>query len=107
MIHRLLLVLGLLLCAVESRAQTPIEIMSRKQLFVDKRFIAAGERTELKMNPAQKLGLTLDEKGQPSVESGHPSRVMEDNDRIPARWAQRSWNCATPGGGHRNAILSG
>jgi hypothetical protein len=83
MIYRVLLfVLGCVLCGFDAWAQAPIEIGSRKQLFIDKRFIAAGEGVELRMNPAQKLGLILDEKGQPSSETGHTSRVIEDNGKI-------------------------
>src|SRR5437773_2056645 len=70
------------LCALDASAQAPLEIGSRKQLFIDKRFIAAGAGVELHTNPAQKLGLILDEKGQPSSESGHTSRVIEDQGRI-------------------------
>lgn len=63
-------------------AEAPREIGSRKQLFIDKRFIASSENVELRMNPAQKLGLILDDNGQPSPESGHTSRVMEDQGKI-------------------------
>src|SRR6185312_15654265 len=82
MICRILLLLGWWLCALEVRAQAPLEVGNRKQLFIDKRFIAAGQGVELHMNPAQKLGLILDEKGQPSSESGHTSRVIEDQGKI-------------------------
>lgn len=82
MICRVLLVLGWLLCAVSARAQMPIEVGQRKQLFIDKRFIAASQGVELHMNPAQKLGLILNEKGEPSSESGHTSRVIEEGGRI-------------------------
>jgi hypothetical protein len=81
-ICRILLFLGWSLCALDVRAQSPLEIGSRKQLFIDKRFIAAGAGVELRMNSAQKLGLILDESGQPSSESGHTSRVIEDQGRI-------------------------
>src|SRR6187402_243987 len=82
MIPRLLLILGGLLCAHDAGAQAPIGIGSRKQLFIDKRFIAKSEGVDLQMNSAQKLGLILDGNGQPSAESGHTSRVIEDNGRI-------------------------
>jgi hypothetical protein len=82
MISRILLLLACSLCPLDAKAQSPLEIGSRKQLFIDKRFIAAAERVELHMNPAQKLGLILDEKGQPSTESGHTSRVIEDQGKI-------------------------
>jgi hypothetical protein len=78
----LLLVWGWLLFFSQAGAQTPIEVGNRKQLFVDKRFIGTGERVELRMNPAQKLGLILNEKGEPSAESGHTSRVIDDNGKI-------------------------
>ncbi len=82
MIYRLLLVLAWSLCVLDAAAQAPLEIGSRKQLFIDQRFIAASKGVERHMNPAQKLGLILDEKGQPSSESGHTSRVIEDKGRI-------------------------
>ncbi len=82
MICLILLVLGWSLCDLDAGAQSPLEIGSRKQLFIDKRFIAASKGVELRMNPAQKLGLILDEGGQPSSESGHTSRVIEDQGRI-------------------------
>ncbi len=82
MVCGMLLILGYSLRAVDAHAQAPFEVGSRKQLFMDKRFIAAGEGVELRMNPAQKLRLILDERGQPSSESGHTSRVIEDQGRI-------------------------
>lgn len=79
---RLLLLFGGSLCVCGAGAQSPLEVGSRKQLFMDQRFIAASKGVELHMNSAQKLGLILDEKGQPSSESGHTSRVIEDQGRI-------------------------
>ncbi|MBP9902584.1 MAG: hypothetical protein IT579_06040 [Verrucomicrobia subdivision 3 bacterium] len=70
------------LCVCGAGAQSPLEVGSRKQVFMDQRFIAASKGVELHMNSAQKLGLILDEKGQPSSESGHTSRVIEDQGRI-------------------------
>ena len=67
---------------MDTRAQTPLEIGSRKQLFIDRRFIANSERIDLHMNPAQKLGCILDENGRPSSEMGHTSRVIEDHGKI-------------------------
>jgi len=72
-------------CSVSAIAVTvgvPLQIGSRKQLFIDKRFIAASNGIELHMNPAQKLGLILDETGNPSSESGHTSRVIVDDGKI-------------------------
>jgi hypothetical protein len=82
MICSMLLVLAWWLCTLDAKARAPLEIGSRKQLFIDKRFIAGSEGVELQMNPAQKLGLILDEKGQPSSETGHTSRVIEDQGKI-------------------------
>jgi hypothetical protein len=68
--------------AFKAVAQAPLEVGSQKQLFIDRRFIAAAEAVELRMNPAQKLGLILDEAGHPSKETGHTSRVVEDQGKI-------------------------
>lgn len=54
----------------------PIDVGSRKQLFVDDRFIAERERIELRVNPPQKLGPLSDEKGQPL--EGHIARVIDE-----------------------------
>lgn len=78
----LLLLLGFSFCTTALPAQVPFDVGGRKQLFIDKRFIAASDGIDLHMNPAQKLGLILDEKGQPSSESGHTSRVIEDQGKI-------------------------
>lgn len=64
------------------KAEEPLQVGCRKQLFIDQRFIAASDQVELRMNPAQKLGLILDENGQPSSISGHTSRVIEDQGKI-------------------------
>ncbi len=77
-----LIISGLLFCIGNNWAQNPLEIGSRKQLFIDRKFVAAGEGIKLQPNPAQKLGLILDEKGEPSSESGFTSRVFEDHGRI-------------------------
>ena len=77
-----LLLLSATVPAMMSNAQAPLNVGNRKQLFIDQRFIAAQHGVELRQNPAQKLGLILDEKGQPSLESGHTSRVIEDQGRI-------------------------
>ena len=77
--------LGVLLFAAFPRdagALEPLDVGNRKQLFIDRRFIASSEGVELRMNPAQKLGLIQDENGGPSAESGHTSRVIEDQGKI-------------------------
>lgn len=58
----------------------PIDVADRKQLFIDDRFIADRDRIELRANPAQKLGLVHDEKGEPL--QGHVSRVIEEGGKI-------------------------
>src|SRR4051794_23267800 len=40
--------------------EMPLEVGSRKQLFIDRRFIAKSERVRLRTNPGQKLGQILD-----------------------------------------------
>ncbi|RYD35603.1 MAG: hypothetical protein EOP86_08045, partial [Verrucomicrobiaceae bacterium] len=67
---------------VNPDAQAATDIGNRKQLFIDKRFIASSEGVELRLNQAQKLGLIQDENGNPSSESGHTSRVIEDQGKI-------------------------
>ncbi|MBL9123752.1 MAG: hypothetical protein JNG90_08980 [Planctomycetaceae bacterium] len=58
----------------------PLDVGNRKQLFIDRRFIAQSERVELCTNPAQKLGQILSADGQPLL--GHVSRVIEDQGQI-------------------------
>jgi hypothetical protein len=70
----------LLLPLVLPAAPAPIDVGGHKQLFIDNRFIAASDRVELHMNPAQKLGLLRDEKGKPF--QGHVSRVIEDGGKV-------------------------
>lgn len=57
-----------------------VEVGNQKQLFLDDRFIAEQSGIELKMNPAQKVGMVLDENGDPL--SGHISRVFESDGKI-------------------------
>lgn len=71
-----------LFCAVATRAEAPVEVGSRSQLFIDQRFIAESQGIALRMNPAQKLGLILDQAGQPFPEFQHVSRVFEDQGKI-------------------------
>jgi hypothetical protein len=54
----------------------PIDVGDRKQLFIDEKFIAERDRVELKVNPAQKLGLLRDQDGKPI--QGHIARVLDD-----------------------------
>lgn len=58
----------------------PLDVGDRKQLFIDRRFIAKSDRVELRTNPAQKLGQMLDADGKPLM--GHVSRVIEDQGKI-------------------------
>jgi len=60
--------------------ETPWEVGSQKQLFIDQRFIAKSDRVTLRANPGQKLGLILDADGKPLL--GHVSRVIEDQGKI-------------------------
>ncbi len=69
-----------LLLLVPAQSQTPLDVGDRKQLFIDDRFIGDREHIKLQMNPAQKLGLIRDEKGEPF--QGHISRVIEDEGKI-------------------------
>lgn len=55
----------------------PLDIADRKQLFIDRRFIAESDNIELHANPAQKLGLLRDEEGRPL--HGHVSRVIDED----------------------------
>lgn len=55
----------------------PIDVADQKQLFIDRKFIAESDRIQLVTNPAQKIGLILDEDGKPLA--GHISRVFDDN----------------------------
>lgn len=71
-------------CCAASEAvwAEPVDIGGRKQLFIDRRFIESSDNIELRMNPAQKLGLIQDENGQPWKEIGHLSRALEDQGKI-------------------------
>ena len=60
---------------------TIFDIGSHKQLFIDQRYIAKSENVHLRANPADKLGLILDEQDQP-FDIDHISRVIEDNGKI-------------------------
>jgi hypothetical protein len=80
MIRTVLFALILFPMALASAEEKSLEIGSRKQLFIDERFIAKSERVTLRTNPAQKLGQILDADGKPLM--GHVSRVIEDQGKI-------------------------
>ncbi len=80
MTQNLLILLTVLQSAAVLAAETPLDVGSRKQLFIDSRFIARQERVELRTNPAQKLGPILDARGKPL--QGHVSRVIEDQGKV-------------------------
>jgi len=63
-----------------SAAESPRDVGSRKQLFIDERFIANSEHVTLRTNPGQKLGQIMDAENKPLM--GHVSRVIEDQGKI-------------------------
>lgn len=79
--RRLLPFACLILSASLSLAEeVPLDVGSRKQLFIDQKFIASSDRIRLVTNPAQKLGQIRDADGKPLM--GHVSRVIEDQGKI-------------------------
>lgn len=60
----------------------PLRVGDRKQLFIDRRFIARDEGVTLAMNPAQKLGLVLDSKEPWERGTGGYFRVIEDGGKF-------------------------
>ena len=79
--------LGPLLHLVTGAAAAPAappaagDVGGRKQLFIDRRFIADSAGVELRVNPAQKLGPPLrDDRGEPL--QGHISRVIDDGGKV-------------------------
>ncbi len=76
------ILIGLALCQVAQPAavEMPLAVASRKQLFIDNRFVAKSEGVTLRANPGQKLGRMLDPSGKPF--HGHVSRVIEDKGKI-------------------------
>ncbi|MCC2668324.1 MAG: hypothetical protein K0Q72_795 [Armatimonadetes bacterium] len=69
--------------AAEPRSREPRNVGSRKQLFIDQRFIAASEHVTLTMNPAQKLGVVLDSEKEPWEHgTGGYFRVIEDGGKF-------------------------
>jgi hypothetical protein len=75
----LLRILMLVQC-IAAAAVAPFDVSDRKQLFIDRRFVADSANVELHVNQAQKLGLLRDEKGEPF--QGHLSRVIEDGGKV-------------------------
>jgi hypothetical protein len=69
-----------LLCLVALLPDAAIDVSDRKQLFIDRRFIGESENVDLRVNPAQKLGLLRDERGEPL--QGHVSRVIDDGGKV-------------------------
>lgn len=64
-------------------ATGPLRVGQRKQLFIDRRFIAASEGVALTMNPAQKLGMVLDAADEPwSRGPGGYFRVIDDGGKF-------------------------
>lgn len=69
--------------AAETSPREPRNVGSRKQLFIDRRFIAASENVTLTMNPAQKLGIVLDSENEPWERgTGGYFRVIEDGGKF-------------------------
>ena len=61
----------------------PWRIGDRKQLFIDRRFIAASEGVALTLNPAQKLGMVLDSSKEPWERGpGGYFRVIDDGGKF-------------------------
>lgn len=61
----------------------PRQVGDRKQLFIDRRFIAASEHVALAMNPAQKLGVVLDAGNSPWERGqGGYFRIVEDGGKL-------------------------
>lgn len=68
---------------VLSDAGESLDVGDRKQLFIDRRFIAADDHVTLIMNPAQKLGIVLDSTDAPwELGTGGFFRVIEDGGKF-------------------------
>lgn len=72
--------IAMLIFPMAPAQEKPWDVGSRKQLFIDDRFIAKRERITLRTNPGQKLGQILNTQGKPLT--GHVSRVIEDQGKI-------------------------
>ncbi len=78
---RVALIVFALLSVPRALAESPnYDVGSRKQLFIDQRFMADSDGIVLRANPGQKLGQILDAQRQPL--QGHVSRVIEDQGKI-------------------------
>lgn len=71
---------GIFAGGFRANAEPPRIVDSRKQLFIDSRFIAASEGISLEMHPAQKMGPVVDESGVRV--QGHISRVIDDGGKV-------------------------
>ena len=61
----------------------PLNVNDRKQLFIDRLFIASAENITLTMNPAQKLGIVLDSTNEPwELGTGGFFRVIDDGGKF-------------------------
>ncbi len=64
-------------------AERTWNVGTRKQLFIDRRFIERSENVTLRMNPAQKLGLVLDSTAAPWEDgTGHVLAVIDTGPKI-------------------------
>jgi hypothetical protein len=73
-------VIALTAGATRAGAEPPIDVGTRKQLFIDDRFVAKSAQVKRVANPAQKLGRIKDEKGAPIM--GHVDKVIDDGGKI-------------------------
>ncbi len=72
--------LAAILHLIAALPSAPIDVADRKQLFIDRRFLAESDNVELRVNQAQKLGLLRDEQDQPL--QGHISRVIDEDGKV-------------------------
>ncbi len=69
--------------AVPAGSTAPLDVGDRKQLFIDRRFIAQGQSVGLVMNQAQKVGIAIDSKTEPWEKgTGGYFRVIEDGGKF-------------------------
>lgn len=80
MFRAIIFVVICLQAALTFADEKPLDVGSRKQLFIDRRFIAESDRVTLRTNAAQKLGQIADADGKPLM--GHVSRVIENQGKI-------------------------
>lgn len=72
--------LAAILHLIAAAPSSPIDVSDRKQLLIDRRFIADAANIDLRVNQAQKLGLLRDEQDQPL--QGHISRVIDEEGKV-------------------------